>query len=322
MKQTEYPIIKFAEMNSGDLIADSSGQRLVVYKNQDLIFLDKQGGKKYPRPNEEYFLIQKRRYVRPLNKVWVGDSTYFSYYHSKAWFKAYAQLGAEPAYHENGLVLPDCSKPEASFRTYKEAILYKQNADEPQLLHLYKDKEEMWSLTKSYIYAGKDVEDETLKLKEEKEEFQAQADFFKLQHKKLLLDNEDLHHEVTRLRGLDDENEELFRKNTELEGTIRITKARIEELEKEKAIFSKNIGGLVDEVVSLRLALKDARIRIEDNQRDYSQTLGNRENKIEDLEIDLDASKKELELLKAEKEEIEKAYASKINAILDQLNSF
>lgn len=276
MKQTEYPIIKLTEMNSGDFIADSSGQRLVVYKNQDLIFLDKQGGEKYPRPNEEYFLIQKRRYVRPLNKVWVGNSTYFSYCHSRAWFKACAQLGAEPAYHENGLVLPDCSKPEASFRTYKEAILYKQNADEPQLLHLYKDKEEMWSLTKSYIYAGKDVEDETLKLKEEKEEFQTQADFFKLQYKMLLLDNADLHHEVTRLRGLDDENDDLYSMKIDLQAKLKTAEERVSD-------YSRVNGQLVSEVLSLRSSKTTLEAELTEKQRDivfYKQT-------IEDLKTDL-----------------------------------
>lgn len=306
----EYPLIKIQDMNSGDIVLDEKNEKMVVYVNSTCSLFTKDGMQHDPKPASQYRLVQKKRFACPLNHVFyiTEKSAALSFENREMWYQECAVKGIEPKVKRTVLAIPDCQKPVAAFQSFSEAVAYKAKQDEPQWFVIYKDERGLWALTKSHVvHPDIEVVDETRLLKDK-------IDCLELDHR-------DLIHELTRLRGLDDENEDLFRKNTELEGAIKIAKARIEELEKEKAILSKNIGGLVDEVLDLRLALKDARIRIEDNRRDYSQVLRDRENTIEDLEIDLEASKKELELLKADKKEIKETHASEVDAMRKSLKA-
>lgn len=261
----EYPLIKIQDMNSGDIVLDEKNEEMVVYVNSTCSLFTKDGMQHYPKPTSQYRLIQKKRFVCPLNQFFYIEEkvAVMSYENRDMWYQKCAIKGIEPKVKRTVLAIPDCQKPIAAFQSFSEAVAYKAKQDEPQWFVIYKDEKGLWALTKSHvIHPDIEVIDETRLLKDKID--------------CLELDRQDLIHELTRLRSLDDENDDLYNMKIDLQAKLKTAEERVSD-------HSRVSGQLVSEVLSLRSSKTTLEAELIEKQRDivfYKQT-------IEDLKTDL-----------------------------------
>lgn len=232
----KYPIIEIKDMNSGDLIIDETGGQMVVYKdqNKNCTFLSKEGCRFFPKPDSEYRLVQKKLYKCPPNQIFYSKKSgaeYRSDLSRLVWYSECAMGEAEPAAKTLLLMAPCCKLPIATFMSLEEALEYKDKQDEPQHYQLCHDERGGWALVPYSVLPKIEIPDE--------------SKVFKDEIQNLKLEKEDLVHEVTRLRGVDNENDDLFRKKTELkEENLRL----VEDL----AYLRQTIKARDQEITSLK----------------------------------------------------------------------
>lgn len=267
----EYPLIKIQDMNSGDIVLDEKNEKMVVYVNSTCSLFTKDGMQHYPKPASQYRLVQKKRFACPLNHVFyiTEKGAVLSFKNREMWYQECAIKGIEPKVKRTVLAIPDCQKPIAAFQSFSEAIAYKAKQDEPQWFVIYKDERGLWALTKSHVvHPDIEVVDETQSLRDKIHSLE--------------LTHQDLIHELTRLRSLDDENDDLYSMKIDLEERV--------------SDYSRVNGQLVAEVLNLRSNKTTLEAELTEKKRDivfYKE-------KIEDLEANLKLPEKYRDELTAE----------------------
>lgn len=281
----EYPLIKIQDMNSGDIVLDEKNEKMVVYVNSTCSLFTKDGIQHYPKPASQYRLVQKKRFVCPLNQFFYIEEglAAASYENRDMWYRECATKETEPKVKKTILTVPDCQKPVAAFRSFSEAIDYKAKQDEPHWFFICKDERGLWALTKSHVvHPDIEVVDETRLLKDKID--------------CLELDHQDLIHELTRLRSLDDENDDLYSMKIDLEERV--------------SDYSRVNGQLVAEVLNLRSNKTTLEAELTEKKRDvvfYKE-------KIEDLEANL-------KLLKKYRDELINEHKSQIEGVRQSLKA-
>lgn len=246
----EYPLIKIQDMNSGDIVLDEKNEKMVVYVNSTCSLFMKDGMQRYPKPTSQYRLIQKKRFVCPLNQFFYIEEgvAVASYENRDMWYQKCAIKGIEPKVKKTILTVPDCQKPVAAFQSFSEAIDYKAKQDEPHWFFICKDERGLWALTKSHVvHPDIEVVDETRLLKDKID--------------CLELDHQDLIHEITRLRSLDDENDDLYSMKIDLQAKLSAAEERVSD-------YSRVNGQLVAEVLNLRSNKTTLEAELTEKKRD------------------------------------------------------
>lgn len=314
----EYPLIKIQDMNSGDIVLDEKNEKMVVYVNSTCSLFTKDGMQRYPKPTSQYRLIQKKRFVCPLNQIFYIEEglAVTSYENRDMWYQKCAIKGIEPKVKKTILTVPDCQKPVAAFQSFSEAIDYKAKQDEPHWFFICKDERGLWALTKSHVvHPDIEVVDETRLLKDKID--------------CLELDHQDLIHEITRLRETNLVNEtsknELFAQAVSHKQMIESLKGRIAVRDQEIELLKKHMNQLntkhESEIQGVRQSLKATKEQYEANLKAKDEAFSTLQLQASDIENhrdklleDLEESRKKFEtcedhrrfLLKKVDEELQK----------------
>lgn len=190
-EEKEYPIIEFKDMKAGDLVQDPSGN-LYVYYNQD--FYDTNGVQLRVNKELKYRLVQKRRYIRPLDAFfYAGNGLVSSFENGTKWFSACAKLGQEPEIVKRCVFAPNCQYIEALFNTKSDALDYIASKQEPQLHALVVNSDCKYVVTQYFTNTGFEIQSqkdlnklEAELAKEKSEKEQILLEFKRLQETNLV----------------------------------------------------------------------------------------------------------------------------------------